>query len=356
MEGPGDAAAWAKALGISREAVELYLASDVVDLHLDSFIWTRVFGYDLTRRHGRGPLDGRLFSQVDLPRLREARITGGIWSITTNPLRRPAGRARAFTQNLAQLERVFASVPADAVLVRTLADYRRARASGKHAAFVGIQGGNAIDAGALDDRVVKVVLVHLSRSNLGMTSSPYSLGRGADGLTGEGRRYVADLDRRRIFVDLAHVSRQGFFDAVAAHDRTLPLMVSHTGVSGVFPHWRNLADDQLRAVAQTGGVVGVMYQAGFLCEPAREARAQTVVRHLEHVANVAGEEAAALGSDFDGLIVPPRDLATCLELPRLVDAMLRRGFSEARVRGVLGGNFLRALGALRGEQSGARAA
>src|SRR6185503_20071393 len=82
-----DPESWARALGISREAVELYLASDVIDLHIDSFIWTRIFGYDLRSRHGRGLLGARFYSQVDFPRLHEARVTGATWVITTNPLR-----------------------------------------------------------------------------------------------------------------------------------------------------------------------------------------------------------------------------------------------------------------------------
>ncbi len=91
-----DPSRWAESLGISREAIEIYLAADVIDLHIDSFIWTRIFGYDLTRRHGHGLFGARLYSQVDLPRLREARVTGGIWSITTNPLRRSSRRADLF--------------------------------------------------------------------------------------------------------------------------------------------------------------------------------------------------------------------------------------------------------------------
>src|SRR6187399_2995229 len=88
-----DPGAWARELGISREAVELYLASDVIDLHIDSFIWTRIVGYDLTKRHGHGLLGARIYSQVDLPRIREACVTGGTWVITTNPFRGTRGRA-----------------------------------------------------------------------------------------------------------------------------------------------------------------------------------------------------------------------------------------------------------------------
>src|SRR5688500_560690 len=77
----------ARALGVSREALDLWLASEVVDLHIDTFIWQRLFGYDLGRRHGTGPLDARYFGQADLPRCLEAGLGGAVWIITTNPLR-----------------------------------------------------------------------------------------------------------------------------------------------------------------------------------------------------------------------------------------------------------------------------
>jgi membrane dipeptidase len=339
-------------LGVPREAAELYADCDVIDLHVDTFIWTRIFRYDITRRHGRGPFGARFFYQADVPRLREARVTGGLWSITTNPLRLASGRHRVFSRNLARLEAELARSP-DVRVCRTLADYRLARAGDKHAAFVAVQGGNAFDGtddvGALiGDRVLRVTLVHLTRSSIGTSSAPGSRGRPDEGLTPRGRRLVEQLDAARTFVDLAHVSRRGFFDAVDAHDKRLPLIVTHTGVSGVHPHWRNLDDAQIRAIADTGGVVGVMYQSSFLGDPWLGGKAERVVEHLEHIARVAGDDVPALGSDWDGMILPPRDMPTCLELPRLVEIMLRRGWSEARVRKALGGNFLASLGRLRG--------
>jgi membrane dipeptidase len=346
-----DPAAWARALGISREAVEIYLASDVIDLHLDTFIWTRIFGYDLTRRHGHGLLGARVYSQVDLPRIREARITGGIWVITTNPLRGARGRARAFAKNLERLTSVLESVPDDVELVRDAAGYRRAANAGKHAAFLGVQGGNALDApgalDALDARIVRVTLVHLSTSSLGVTSSPLKRS-GGGGLTAAGRAYVEALDAKRIFVDLAHIDRRGFFDAVETHDRSLPLIVTHTGVSGVSPHWRNLDDEQLRAIADTGGTVGVMYQSSFLGEPLFGGRARAIADHLVHIVKTVGDDHASLGSDWDGAIVPPRDMPTCLELPRVVELLLERKVSPTSIQKILGGNFLRALALLRG--------
>ena len=352
--GAPDASAWARRLGISREAVEIYLAGDVIDLHLDSFIWTRLVGYDLRERHGLGPAGGRFFSQVDFPRVREARLTGATWVITTNPWRSAARRARVLVENLRRLQGILESVPDAFRVVRSAAEYRRATAEGRHGAFLGIQGGNALDRDleALDsipdDLVLRITLVHLSSSRIGVTSAPGAGARRSEGLTAFGKDYVRRLDEKRILVDLAHINRAGFFDAVAVHDRSLPLLVTHTGVAGVHRHWRNVDDEQLHAIAATGGTVGVMYQSSFLGEPWWGGRSEAVVRHLAHIVETVGEDHASLGIDWDGAIVPPRDLRSPLELPRLVEHMLRRGWSAQRIQKILGGNFLRVVAALRG--------
>lgn len=346
-----DAAVWAASLGISREAAELYLASDVIDLHVDSFIWVRIFGYDLGRRHGRGLFGGRFYSQVDFPRLLDARITGATWIITTNPFRTALGRERAFFANLERLSGILQNDNMRAV--RTAAEYRAARAAGLHGAFIGVQGGNALDHDLsafdrLPDRsVLRITLVHLSSSRIGVTSSPLRMFRSNQGLSPFGRDYVKTLNDKKIFVDLAHISRPGFFDAVEVHDRSQPLIVTHTGVCGVHPHWRNLDDNQLKAIADTGGVIGVIYETRFLGD-GMSGRAETVVRHLEHIVRTVGADHAALGSDWDGSIITPRDMPTCSELPRLVHIMLERRWKPDDVQKVLGKNFLRAVEMLRG--------
>ena len=348
-----DPASWARALGISTEAVELYLDCDVLDLHVDSFIWNRVWGYDLRRRHGHGLLGARIYSQVDFPRILEAQLTGATWIITTNPTRPAASRARTFVRNLRKLRALFDSVSDQFQVVRNAAEYRQARAEGKHGAFIGIQGGNALDRdlAALDlsedDVVLRITLVHLSSSSLGDTSSPLRIG-GDRGLTDFGRDYLRRLNEKKIFVDLAHIGRRGFFDAVAVHDPTQPLLVTHTGVTGVYPHWRNLDDEQLRAIADTGGTVGVMYESSFLGKPGVGDRASAVVDHLAHIVECIGDDHASLGSDWDGAITAPKDIPTCLELPRLVQLMLDRGWQDDRIRKILGGSFLRTVAALRG--------
>ncbi|MEW6155288.1 MAG: membrane dipeptidase [Actinomycetota bacterium] len=322
---------------------------DVLDIHTESFVWSRVFGYDVARAHGRGLLGARLYSQADLPRMVAGGLTGAVLSIATNPFRRQpvlaANVGRLVHMVSAPTSEAVPAVPAGAVPAEVVTDvggYRRARAAGRFACFVGVQGANAVHSAAeLPAEVTRVTLVHLTRSPLGSPSAPLG-GRG--GLTARGREMVQGLNYRRVLVDLAHANRPTFWDALAVHDRSLPPIVSHTGVSGVYPCWRNIDDDQVRAVADRGGVVGIMYHCGFggrgfLGGPTTAA----VLDHLEHVIAVGGEGAAALGSDWDGLIVPPTDMPTAADLPVLVAAMVARRWPERRALAVLGGNYLRVM-------------
>jgi membrane dipeptidase len=350
LPGPVAEATPISRLGVSTEALALHDDADVLDLHVDSFIWRRIFGYDFRRRH-TAFTRGVMMSQFDLPRARDAGINGATWAITTNPLADARDREAKLFENLSELTALLESPDASARVVRTAKEYRAARAAGLHGAFIGVQGGNAL-AHSLDaiDRlspgiILRVTLLHLTSSRLGVTSSPLG---GNAGLSAYGKDYVRRLNEHKILVDLAHISPAGFWDAARAHDPKTPFVVTHTGVSGVFAHWRNLDDQQLRAVADSGGTVGIMYHSEYLGDPLFRGRLDTIVRHLEHVINVAGEDAASLGSDWDGSIVTPRDMPTCLELPKLTQAMLDRSWSEARIRKVLGLNFLRVVEALRG--------
>jgi membrane dipeptidase len=322
---------------------------EIVDGHVESFVWTRVFGYDLTARHGDGLLGGRYYSQADLPRMREAGMAGAVMSIATNPFRRAERRTAVLVANLARLRRALETDPRTAVVTGP-AGYRAARAQGRLACFIGVQGANAWSRPedvARTPEVTRATLLHLTDSPLGATSSPLGRSRGRAGLTPRGREYVAALNDARVLVDLAHISRRGFWDTLDAHDPSLPPVVSHTGVYGVHPSWRNLDDDQIRAVADRGGVVGIMFHRGFLGRPSWRITADAVVAHLAHLIAVGGEDVAALGSDYDGTIVPPRDLRTVLQVPALVDRMLAAGFSDDRVARVVGRNYLRVMAAVR---------
>jgi membrane dipeptidase len=341
----------AERLGVSQEAVELVRSSETIDLHLEPYLTHRLFGYDLLRRHAPPPGLLARFGHLDVPRLRDAGLAGGMWSITTNPFRTAAGRWKAFEENLERLTGLLASTDGVVERVRTLAEYRAARGRGAHAAFLSVQGGNAFAAApdgmasVRDQAIVRVTLVHLTNSCFGATSSPLS-GWGS-GLTSQGRSHVEDLNANRVFVDLAHIDRQGFWDALEVHDPSQPVLVTHTGVDGILPHWRNLDDAQIKAVAQTGGTVGIIFARQFLRRRGAPDTSEMVVEHLAHIVDVAGDEFASLGSDYDGAILPPPDLRSGDAYARIVQGMLDRGWSEERIGRILGGNYLRALEMLR---------
>ena len=346
-----DPEGWARRLGISREAIDLYAACDSIDLHVESFLWTRLTGYRLDRRHDEGLFNARFYSHVDLPRLLESGMTGAVFSIATNPFRRQARRTPMALANLARLKAELEAHPEQLAVVKDHAGYVAARRAGKVACWLAIQGGNAFDSGPddlariPDDCVSRITVVHLSNSTLGATSAPSGAKR--DGLTPLGADYIRQMNARHILVDLAHISADGFWAALAVHDRSQPAIVSHTGVRAVHDMWRNLDDAQVRAVAELGGLVGIIFHTMFLGREWWNGRSELILDHMEHVIRVAGDEVVALGSDWDGLIVTPRDMKTVLELPVLVQGMLERGWSPDRVGRILGGNYLRVLRAVR---------
>ncbi len=350
---PVPAAELARRLDISEEAVALMRRHPTYDLHLDSFIPTRLFGYDLRRRHRGGPLGGRFFGHLDFARARDAGLAGGMWSITTNPVVPARMRWNRFRENLRRFRRIVAEAGPELRLVRSHAEALAAREAGAHAVLLAIQGGNALQAApegplSIPERLItRITLVHLTNSVYGPTSSPLALWRKDDGLSAAGKDYVARMDAARIFVDLAHINRPAFWDAVDVHDKTLPLLVTHTGVCGVTPHWRNLDDAQVKAIADSGGVIGIIFEPTFLRRKGGPDSGEMIVEHMQHIIDLVGDAHVAFGSDYDGAIRPPRELRDGVAYPRLVQRMLDRGWDEERIARILGGNFLRAFARLR---------
>lgn len=359
--GSQDARRLAARWHVSHEAAELVLDAPFVDLHVDTYIPVRLFGYDVTVYHEPehmlpGPLakrgwSGRFFGHLDLPRMRQGGMTAAMWSITTNPFRPRERRWDVFKDNLDRL-RDLLHAAGGVRIVRDVGDYDQAHDDDEHAALITIQGGNALlprlgYAHALpDDVVTAVTLIHLTHSHLGQSSAPLPFAPRA-GLTRDGHDLVRSLNEKRIFVDLAHISRPGFWMAYDAHDKTQPLIDTHTGCDAVTPHWRNLTDRQIRAIADTGGVVGVIFEPNFLRREHGPDDVNMIVEHIEHVLEVGGENCPAIGTDYDGAINPPDDVKDGAALPRLVDCLLRRGHDTERIRRILGGNFRDSFARLR---------
>ncbi len=325
----------------SDDARSLHVLYPPIDLHADTLMWSRWLGYDLRKRH-QAPLWRSAFGgHVDVPRMRDGGMGAQFFSLVSLPVA-VRGRAQAVHDQIDILSEVIAGGSGDLRLARTAADVDDCRRDGVIGALLGIEGAHALE-GDLDRvetfarRGVRYLgLLHFSANEAGFPA--YGSGRRDDeGLTPWGFELVVRCEAARVLVDLSHINRRGFLDACRVATR--PPIVSHTGVLGVHEHWRNIGDDQLRAVADKGGVVGVIFYPRYLGGEGLE----PVVKHILHILNVVGEDTPALGSDWDGFIVPTRELSDPGGLPLLTDALIRAGVPERTLAKILRRNAMRIL-------------
>lgn len=343
-------------------AESLLRTVDVVDLHADALLWPR----DLLERHDHG--------HVDVPRLQDGHFALQVFSVVTKT---PRGinyeRNTAETDNITILAiaeryplRAWSSVferarwqgarLKDAVarsaargdtalrLITSqsdLAALMAARRSGRPAigALLATEGLHPLE-GRLDyvdslaaDGFRMFGFTHFFDNEVG--GSAHGVEKG--GLTPFGRQVVARMDSLGLVIDVAHASPRLVDDILATTRR--PIVVSHGGVQGTCPGPRNLTDDQLRRIAAGGGLVGIGYWDGAICEPTAASFAKAVVYAMK----VAGEDHVALGSDFDGSTAEPFDASG---MGTVAGALRDAGLSDAQVRKVMGENALRLLGAL----------
>jgi membrane dipeptidase len=354
--------------GIS-SARALYDRAIVIDMHNDLPTKLLDEDYDPAIRHPAGV--GAGLGHTDLPRLRESGITAvflAAWVDATFARRTPDGsHARA----LAALDaaRAFADRHPDALQLAThAADVRAAKASGRIAIFLGVEGGHAIEDSldklrALYARGARYLTLTWNNGNAWAGSSVGVDDTSRGGLTAFGREVIAEMNRLGMLVDVSHASEETVADVLAVS--TAPIIASHSSARALADHPRNLHDAQLRAIAAAGGVINVNFYSRFIDPVFRAAvdagvpdpprtPLSVLIDHIAHVAAVAGVAHTGLGSDFDGISALPEGIDDVTGFPRIADALLARGFAESDVIAILGGNMLALLDrTLRPSPSGA---
>ena len=378
---------------VTPRALSVYHDAYVVDTHNDMPTKILDDGYDPDVRHPAG--FGANEGNTDLPRLVESGITAQFMSAwVDSPYAKTSGASYARALQYVDVIHAFVKRhPERLTFATTAAEVRRAKQDGKVAVFIGLEGGHAIE-GSLDrlrdlyGRGVRYMTLTWNNGNPWAGSSIGVDGSRQGGLTDFGRGVIREMNRLGMLVDVSHVSDSTFFDAVAAS--SAPIIASHSSARAINDVPRNLSDDQLRAVAKNGGVVNVNFYSRFL-DPEFRARAdaldatiaaerrasravpgtdtaavmaridarrdsvfaaipptpfQVLIDHFDHIAKVAGVDHVGIGSDFDGVSALPSGMEDVTRLPRIAQALLDRGYSDAHVAKILGGNMMRVMSAV----------
>lgn len=312
-------------------------------------------------------LEGAPSADIDLPRARLAGMAGGFFAMFPPPVKQSLDSVVATTAkadgelppmlDIADAQKstnamasiLFRIEQAGGIAVcRDVPAIRAAVAAEKLAAIFHIEGAEAIDTDfqALDVLYaagLRSVGIVWSRANAFGTGVPFKHNVDPDigpGLTDAGKELVKVCNAMGVMLDLSHLNAAGFRDVAATTNR--PLVATHSNVHAVSPHARNLVDWQLAAIKETQGVVGLNYAAGFL-RPDGVMRADTeievMVRHVDALVEALGEDGVALGSDFDGAMIPT-PIKDVTGVPKLLQALLDKGYGEPLVRKIAMDNWL----------------
>jgi len=234
------------------------------------------------------------------------------------------------------------AVNSDSLMLATcVADIERAKREGKLAGLLALEGGDLIGGDLAILRmyyrlgVRAMSLAHFRKNDIAESVTDMPDGTG---LTDFGVEVVREMNRLGMLCDVAHLSPAGFYHLLEITDK--PIIDSHANAKALSDHVRNLDDDQLKALAQNGGVIGVSFVPAFIGK--EEPSLQRLLDHIEYIVKVAGIEHVGLGSDFDGFSGKrPEGLEDVTRVPNITEGLIERGYSEEDVKKVLGGNFLR---------------
>ena len=316
-----------------RRARRLHSQALVFDAHADTVALDVVEGRRRLGETGKG-------GHVDLPRLRAGGVGLQVFTLFVPPAVPPAWNTLRALQVLDALAAELAANPDAFLWVVRGADIDRARQERRIGVIVTLEGCEVL-AGSLS---VLHAFYRLGVRAAGLTwnarnelADGVGEPRGA-GLTAFGRKVVEEMNALGMVVDVSHLSTRGFWEVLELSRH--PVVASHSNAFALCPHQRNLTDDQIRGLAEKGGVMGINFFPGFLREDGR-ASIEDVVRHIDHVVSLVGPDHVGLGSDFDGISSTPQGLEDVSRLPALTEALVRRGYPDDAILKILGENFAR---------------
>ncbi|MCL2094282.1 MAG: dipeptidase [Treponema sp.] len=334
------------------------MAHRVIDLHCDTvhhLMAKKDLGLSCKEAH------------VDLPRLKAGNVALQVFAAYV-----PPRTAQPFAYALERLDAIaaFAASHEDLSMVQGAGEVREALGGNKTAIMLSVENGLAIEEDLeklteLRRRGVRILtLVHSEHLNWvasATDSRPFNPDSQGKGLSPWGRDLIAAMEALGMIPDLSHASEAAFWEVLEC--AALPPIASHSCAYQLCGAQRNLKDDQIKALAKAGGIVGLNFFSAFLSEeyeadfekhPSQKSKTPIPVPfsllcdHAEHIISVGGEDILALGADFDGISALPEGIGGCDVYPLLEEEFRARGYSEERIVKIFSGNFLRVLDAWEG--------
>ncbi len=363
----------------SHEALRIHKEAIVVDGHND-LLMSVMQGENIEKRRDSG--------QSDLVRLREGGVDAQVFSIWVPPATtHERGYSGYADEEIDSLDAIIARNRDRVKKVTNIAELRECLRQGKLACLYGMEGGHPLENRMENlyhffQRGIRYMGLTWNNSTSWATSARDEATGKKGGLTSFGRKIVHAMDSLGMLIDISHLGPTAVREVLAETGN--PVIASHSSCDFLAHHYRNLTDDQLRAIAGNGGVVMVNFFPRFIDSsvtkaemrklkrfasewktiakkfannPERRAKERRkflatrypqvhatlrrVVDHIDHVVLVAGIDHVGIGSDFDGISVAPLGLEDVTHLPELTAELLRRGYSETNIKKILGGNFIR---------------
>ena len=357
---------------ISEQARKVHFSSIVLDTHIDVTPKLQT-NWKFNEEHKEG--------HIDLPRMKRGGLNALFFSIYMSGTVTGPKAVNDAIERIAAVHRLAAEMPDQVALCVTADQVRKAHKQGKIAALMGMEGGHMIN----NSLAVLRMYAELGVRYLTLTHSvnvDWADSSGDqpkhNGLTDFGKDVVRELNRLGVMVDISHVSDKTFWDALEVSKA--PMLASHSSCRAISGHARNMTDDMIKALAAKGGVIQINYLDQFIDNdlyeyskksqplmrelmqkypgrenastrreevakqfgPAPKASWEKIIEHIDHAVKIAGIDHVGLGSDFDGGSMPV-GMEDCTSLPKITEALLRKGYSASGVRKILGQNTLRLL-------------
>lgn len=304
----------------------------VVNAHYDSILGIMQNRIDYGKRNGIG--------HTDIPRLREGGVDFVVFAIYVEEHFKPEA---ALKQTMAMIDAIHQTVEThpELELILTGQDIDRVRQNGKIGVMMAIEGADGVmNMGCLRNFYrlgVRLMTLTWNYSNL------LAVGVAEEndgGLTNFGRECIEEMNDLGMIIDVSHIAPKGFWDVLQLSKA--PIVASHSNAKSLCSHRRNLTDEQLLALKENGGVVGLCYAPSFL-RNGGNAEIGDIYKHLDYIQNLIGTEHLGLGTDWDGIKSVPKGMEDVSKTPLITQWMLEHGYTREEIANVMGESFVRLM-------------